>query len=242
MVTLSKLRRHGARALLGILVDRTGLTRVGKSLLGRGFDIRHGTTTCGIVRLESLNIESRSKGQGQFYVATPRYEFTHVLRQASIDPREYIFLDQGCGMGVVLLYAIEAGFRKVIGVEFSPDLAAIARENARKFCGDGDGRMEVVTGDATEFRIPLEPCVIFYFNPFSAAIAAATLARAKEAYDAGNCDIYLIWYNVTANAEPLFQADWLQMLADGRNRPGRASFLSASNLRLPYVIFKAKPR
>lgn len=240
LAVFSKLRHHGFRYLLGVVVARSGLTRTVKNVLDLCFDIRHGTRTYGIVRLESLTIESERRREGQFYVATPRYEFNHVMGKLGINPARYVFIDQGCGMGRVLLYAAEAGCRRVIGIELSTELAEIARQNIlrlRQHERNG-AEMEIVIGDAGELAVPLQPCIIYFFNPFSAAVTAASLAKIKESYEAGNQDIYIIWYNVTANAEPLFRAEWLELLSDSARESARNPFLMASNLRLPYAIFK----
>lgn len=219
---------------------RSGVTRAIKNALDLCFDFRHGTRTYGIVQLESLTIESERRREGQFYVATPRYEFKQVMAKIGINCARYVFIDQGCGMGRVLFYAAEAGFRRVIGIELSSELAAIARENLVRYRGKGRKcvEIEVMTGDAGEFAVPMRPCVIYFFNPFSAVVTAASLARIKEACEAGNRDIYIIWYNVTGNAEPLFRAEWLEMISGSARDSVRTSFLQASNLALPYAIFK----
>jgi SAM-dependent methyltransferase len=222
-----------------MVVARSGTTRAIKNVFDLYFDIRHGTKTYGIVQLESLKIDSERRDEGQFYVATPQYEFNHIIAKIHIGPADYTLIDQGCGMGRVFLYAAEAGFGHAIGVEFSPELAAIDRKNVQ-LCHrsrDKEVEIEVVTGDAGDFVVPNRPCVIYFFNPFSAAVAASCLARIKESYEAGNRDMYIIWYNVTSNAEPLFRADWLQLLHHGGGRLARSPFLSASNFRLPYAIF-----
>lgn len=240
LAIFSKLRHHGMRYLLGIVVARSGLTRMVKNVLDLCFDIRHGTRTYGVVRLENLTIESERRHEGQFYVATPRYEFNHVMAQLDINPSRYVFIDQGCGMGRVLIYAGEAGYRRVVGMELAPELAEIARQNILQFRRhERQGtEMEVVIGDAGDLVVPLQPCLIYFFNPFSAAVTTASLAKIKECYEAGNRDIYIIWYNVTGNAEPLFPAEWLEVVSDSSRDCAQSPFLMASNLRLPHAIFK----
>lgn len=235
-----KLQHYGVRYLLGVAMARSGLTRAIKASLDLCFDVRHGTKTYGIVRLDSLKIASERRHEGQFYVATPRYEFNHVIAKISINPARYVFVDQGCGMGRVLLYAAEARFRRVIGIELSPELAAIARQNVLRFRRNDRQRVdiEVMTGDAGELAVPMQPCVIYFFNPFSATVTAASLERIKEAYEAGNRDIYIIWYNVTNNSEPLFRAKWLELVSESARDRVHASFLRVSNLTLPHAIFK----
>lgn len=216
------------------------MTRAAKNATDYWFDVRHGTRTRGIVQLETLNIASARKADGQFYVATPRYEFTHMMKRIGVDPKAYVFIDLGCGMGRVLLYAAEAGFRRVIGVEFSPDLAAVARRNAARFSAGDGSEIHVVTADAAEFSFPPQPCIIFLFNPFSSAVMKTVLARIKQVYDAGNRDIYLIWYNVTTNTQPLFDAVWLETICAESGDTARNSLAWICNFKLPYAIFRAR--
>ena len=237
---LSKLRGRGLRNLSGILVERSGLTRAIKVALERCFDLSCRTKTSGRVRLDRLNIDSRRKADGEFYVATPHYEFRHLVRELGINPARYAFIDQGCGMGRVLLYAVKAGFRRVIGVEFSSELARRARENVRVYCGQERGDAEVIVSDAAEFEIPNEPCVVFFFNPFSGSVTNDILTQIRKVYDAGNREIYIIWYNVTANAKPLFLVPWLEMVSMQPSKENRNSFLFSAKLRLPYAIFRVR--
>lgn len=50
-------------------------------------------------------------------------------------PREYIFIDIGCGKGRVLAIASKLGFRRVIGIEMSPELCRVAVENSENWPG-----------------------------------------------------------------------------------------------------------
>ena len=236
----SAVHRLGLRRAAGMACARSGSTRALKTLLAQRFDFYHGTTTTGIVKLETLSIDSDRKSAGEFYVATPRYEFSSIMRCLPLERRDYVFVDLGCGMGAVLLYAIATGFRRALGVEFSSQLAQIARENASKFLKDHDGDINITVGDAAEFDIPMQPCVLFLFNPFSSAVTSAVLRNVKQVHDACHQEIYIIWYNITDNASPLFEQPWLEQHAVRDTRARHNSFLNAANFRLPFAIFKVR--
>jgi SAM-dependent methyltransferase len=93
--------------------------------------------------------------------------FQQMLNALGIDYSQFTFIDLGSGKGRPLLMASEYPFRKIIGVEFLPELHAIAEDNIRKFpderkrCKQVESRL----ADATAFEFPSEPLVIFMFHP-----------------------------------------------------------------------------
>ncbi|MGH6847078.1 MAG: class I SAM-dependent methyltransferase [Methylocella sp.] len=215
--------------------------RIMKNILDFIFDKRHGTDTADIVRLEDLTIESKKKRLGNFYVATPVYEFRKIIRHLGIDTTKYTFVDFGCGKGRVLLYAIDYKFLNIIGIEFSNQLAKIAADNIAKVDKENRCHPKIIVGDAAEFIIPREPCVLFFFNPFSDIVTSEVLSNIYNAYRANNLDIYVVWYNVTPCAAPLFEAPWLKILVGEQTCNtlwDERSLLQTAEISLPYSIFK----
>jgi len=87
-----------------------------------------------------------------------------------------VFLDLGCGAGRVLLEAAERHpFRRVIGVELEPSLAAAARELLER--NVPERRWEVVTADASEYEVPDDVTVAYLFDPFTGPVFDAVIAR-----------------------------------------------------------------
>jgi SAM-dependent methyltransferase len=246
--TTSSLRQRGVRETCiraaCALLARARLAKLLKSILGYSFDLRHGVRTAGKIQLDGLNIQSRNKKLGTFYIATPQYEFKGIISQLGIDAARYSFIDVGCGMGRVVLYAMDHRFARVTGVEFSPYLADIARRNVEKYSRRPRTSAQIVTADAAEYGLPNEPCVLWLFNPFVAAVTSEVLANVHRAYLAGNRDIFIIWYNVTANARPLFEAPWLQVISGEthyvKSQDARFEPLRAMELVFPYSILKAR--
>lgn len=85
-------------------------------------------------------------------------------------------LDVGCGKGRMLRFFSCYGFAKVDGVEYSPELAEIARRNMKKLglpC-------EVFTGDAAEFTGYDGYNYSFLFNPLLPATMERFVGKLKE--------------------------------------------------------------
>ncbi len=99
--------------------------------------------------------------------------FREVIDNLEIDFAQFTFIDIGCGKGRALLLAAEYPFARILGVELLPELNRIAQDNIRKFRfpppfenREGWGsRIEAVCEDASDYILPLEPLVIFLFNP-----------------------------------------------------------------------------
>ena len=94
----------------------------------------------------------------------------HIREQFS----PFTFVDLGCGKGRALLLTEKYDFQKIIGVEFSRQLAKIAAANAAKI---GSQRISIILADVRQFQFPPTPLVVFLYNPFSAAIFRSVMER-----------------------------------------------------------------
>jgi SAM-dependent methyltransferase len=108
--------------------------------------------------------------------------FTEIVRRCALAGPEHGFLDVGAGKGRALLLASEAGFGRVVGVERSAALCAVA-------CRNVGSRAEVVHADAADFPVPDDVDVAYLFDPFGAgplervlANVDASLARAPRVF------------------------------------------------------------
>jgi len=90
-----------------------------------------------------------------------------ALREVEPSHEYNAFLDFGSGKGRAVIVAATLPFRRSIGVEYAPELAAMSRDNIeraqhRLTCAD----IEIFEMDATEFNIPCDVSVIHFYNPF----------------------------------------------------------------------------
>lgn len=142
---------------LGILFGRTGKQQ-------DAFDLKYGTDTGRIVAQWMLDVDSPNAAFGLRYQASEEREVQDALTFLGADIRNFTFLDLGCGKGRTLLIAAKLECRQVIGVEFSQELAAIARKNL-SIMGIANG--SIVEADAADYRFPdCDDLVIYFYNPF----------------------------------------------------------------------------
>lgn len=136
----------------------TGIRRRWFSAAERRFDRRHGLDTAGLDHPQDYQ---ESVAGAVHYQGVRPSIFARMLAASGVDPSEFAFVDLGAGKGRALALAVQAGFRRVIGVELSPSLVDAARRNL-----SDRGQVELHVGDATRFRLPDEPTMLFLFNPF----------------------------------------------------------------------------
>lgn len=127
-------------------------------------------------------------GLAHHHVASHYQDFKTAIQGMEIRPDRDVFVDYGSGVGAVVLMAALYPFKRVIGVELSKDLSAIAhqlveRNRRRLRCQN----IELVTTDATAYALPDDVNVIFFYSPFHGSLLVkvfenirASLARAPR--------------------------------------------------------------
>jgi SAM-dependent methyltransferase len=135
------------------------------------FDARHGVDTGGVIPQSALDVEAPNWVHGSAYVATGPVDFAAVLAPFALDYATTSFVDLGCGKGRVLLMAGVLPFARVVGVEYSPRLAGIARDNLQRYRGPRAAEaISVEICDAICFEYPPGDLVVFMYHPFDEVI------------------------------------------------------------------------
>lgn len=147
------------------------------------FDWKYGTDTMRWVEKEDLGPESEPESfqHSYCYKATRARPFRRLLKELDL-PKDSNFIDIGAGKGRALLLASHYGFRKVIGVEFSPELCAVARKNVASYARKVNLKtpIEIVQADATKQAFGPEDGVFYLFNPFDAVLLEKFLSNIKQ--------------------------------------------------------------
>ena len=109
------------------------------------YEKRFGLDCGGWIEIDELNKsvnDERYKNFGVVFTSAPFEWMKKGINELSIDIKNVTLLDLGSGKGRVTSYALQQGFRKVIGVEWSLELASISVSNLNKLnatcvCGGG---------------------------------------------------------------------------------------------------------
>ena len=147
------------------------------------FDRRHGTDTGGMVPTVDLDIEDAStKWQSNLYLGSPARVTRHLIRSLEIKPSDYTFVDYGSGKGRVLFAATDFPFKKVVGVEISKALHAVAEQNLVNYRGAAPAsEIELWCGNALEYPLPAGDLVLHMYHPFGPDILKEMLQLIEQA-------------------------------------------------------------
>jgi len=153
----------------------------------RSFDRRHGTDTGGMVPTSELDIDDEgTKWQSNLYLGSPDRVTRHLIRSLDINPAAFTFVDYGSGKGRALFTAAELSFRKVVGVEISRDLHAVAEANLLRYVGDPlQSEIELWCGDARDYELPDGDLILHMYHPFGPDILKEMLKRIQAAAEPG---------------------------------------------------------
>lgn len=148
--------------------------------------------------------------QGTYYNPTDFAAFKSIMRCISIHPGRDVFIDYGSGKGRVLVMAATYPFRRVIGVEISDEMNQIARRNVEKVrrrltCTD----VEVITLDATQYELPADVNVIYFFNPFLEEVHQGVMAQIEKSLRTAPRPVTLIYYGAQF-ADKMDSCGWLR--------------------------------
>jgi predicted RNA methylase len=130
------------------------------------FDRRHGTETSTVfgVRFDDPPAPGQVVRSGAIQPAVMRNIFDNL----GVDPGGLTFVDLGSGKGRALLCAAALPFKRIVGVEWSTDLCAIARRNIEIFRSRHSSapEIEVKCLSVLDYEMPPGPIVVYIFNPF----------------------------------------------------------------------------
>jgi hypothetical protein len=131
------------------------------------------------------------------YAPTKIKRLKEIFGQLRVSYPDFIFLDVGSGKGRALLVASEFPFKRIIGVEFLPELNSIAEKNIRAYRSKTQkcSAIESLCCDATAYCIPPGNTVIFLSNPFEHPIVSRLMTNLRESLQSHSRQIYLIYHN-----------------------------------------------
>jgi precorrin-6B methylase 2 len=191
------LRQRGIRGTMERSLYYAWLYLTPAGINERRFDSRFGVNTSGVMSMHELGVKTPNVMHATEYSTTPIREFMRISKRLRIHHPEWVFVDIGAGKGKVMLLACHFPFKKVIGVEFAPDLARIAEENIASY--DHPGRrcqqVSVVQMDATAYSLPPEKSILFLNNPFRGPVLQRVIENIERSLQSHPRDLYVIYWN-----------------------------------------------
>jgi SAM-dependent methyltransferase len=131
------------------------------------------------------------------YQPTEPGSFREMMRDIRIDLREFTFIDIGSGKGRVLMMAADYPFRQIVGVELLPELHAIAQDNLARYKSESQRcfSIETICGDAREYEFPLDPIVLYLFNPLPELGLTPLIDNLLQSIRENPRAVYVIYHN-----------------------------------------------
>jgi hypothetical protein len=185
------------------------------------FDREYGVDTDGRFEgwtyLSDLNIPSSNWIDGNDYAAIEPIRFKHVLAGFDIAFEDYTFVDFGSGKGRALLLASEYPFKRIKGLEFSPELHRTAEENIRRYSSATQKCRDIksLNGDFADYALPPEASVLFFFHPCRIRVLSAVVAGIGQSLLSHPRPLYVAYVAPTREQEQLFaSAGFLEKIFD----------------------------
>jgi len=147
-------------------------------------------------------VGSPGQFQDRRYEAFPRLPLLWALAALRIDPTRFTFVDYGAGRGRAVLTAARLPFAACVGVEFSQTLHAEACDNVAAYPMDrlACRTITVVNVNAADYTLPSGDLVLFFYNPFTAAVLDRVAEQIEAAARAEPRDIRVIYVNPRRSA------------------------------------------
>jgi SAM-dependent methyltransferase len=170
--------------VLWMVLPRFRSTRAGRAVVDAQFDQQYGVDTGGLFRPKSHQVIGKHWTFGCSYQPVEPSAFLQILSRLRLSSPQFTFLDLGSGKGRTLLLASLFPFKKIIGVDYCPELNQIARRNATAFRAPQRlcNTIEIHDADAAEYPIPDGPLVLFLYNPFSEQVMSQVVRNVARSH------------------------------------------------------------
>lgn len=159
------------------------------------FDLRYRVDTVGGPTNRDILQAGPNADDGYGYTPIDRLFFDGAIRGLPIDHSLFSLVDYGSGKGKAVLLASGLPFRRVVGVEYSLPLNAVARRNLTRYRGAPRQTKEVhlVQADAAHFEPPPGPLVVLVCNAFREPVMRSVVRNLRSSYRRESRPIILVY-------------------------------------------------
>lgn|GEM_PF-486848 len=182
------------------ILNKDGLSNTTKRVMSSFFDylvdLKYGTDTFSWVDLDDLKIDGNKKKRAKMYQPTCTLPLRRLLKKLNISPGK-VFVDLGCGKGLVLLVASEFGFKEARGIELSPVLCDIAIKNCSIYKEKTRAGADFVVfmSDVIDYGLSDDEDVFYLFNPFDEYVLERALNNITASLQRRNREVLIIYRN-----------------------------------------------
>ncbi len=164
-----------------------------------------------------------------YYQPVSYGDFRKFLDTVPIHSEQDVFLDFGAGMGRAVCLAATYPFRSVMGVEISPELCTVARENVELVrpklrCQD----VQIIHANARDYAVPPHVSVIYLFHPFKGQTLTDVLSNIASSLSEAPREMFVLFYGPAESVAFQIQAAtcrWLALMSKTTLPTGRTGLL-----------------
>jgi SAM-dependent methyltransferase len=192
-------------------VIRPYITSKGRTQRPDNFDETWGVETKKPVRLFELTFIGGNEFYASSYEASPPGVPDGLISGLDIQYEDFSFVDLGSGKGRVLLVASQFPFKKIIGVEFSPELVETSLRNieAAKRANRRCDNIDVCCKDAADYIFPGENLVVYLYYPFDGKVMRKVIENLRLCLEKYRRRIIVVYVTPTC-ADLLDREHWLK--------------------------------
>jgi SAM-dependent methyltransferase len=128
-----------------------------------------------------------------------------AIERSGVDPKQFCFLDIGCGKGRPLIIASGYGFKDLIGVDYSATLCRVAERNLK---ARGVERFRIINSDAARFDYSRENTLAFLYHPFKDDVLGTVLDNLRIA----TLGHELVIAYVGSGGDLMLRQEWLEQI------------------------------
>jgi len=131
-------------------------------------DKKRNITTTAFIDVHKIQSSSPHLIEAKACQATHYRLLDFIFKKAlEIPYAESNFIDVGCGLGRVVIYASDFPFKSITGVDIGENIIEMAKTNTK------DRNINLICQDILNFSPPLGKNIYFLYNPFSTHILKA---------------------------------------------------------------------
>lgn len=195
--TIAFIRGHGVLSFLRELRYRVTNHYYERSL---------GVETAGTVKIEDLGF---ANSEFVDYAPIGYREIYSALERIPLEKSMSTFLDYGSGKGRAIIVAATLPFRRVIGIEISDRLLAIAEKNLNTMRHKRCKCVELFHMNATRYAVPGDVNLIYFFNPFGGRVVQKVVDNIYNSYKQTPREIYIIFFNNDLFESAVKNQNWI---------------------------------
>jgi len=146
----------------------------------RALEWRHRSETASHLYLEDLGLPAENR---VWHDPSEWIPVRRAFRRLGVRPGD-VCVDFGSGLGRALLVAAEFPFDRVLGVELSEQMNAVARRNVERNRSRFRARsVEIVTADALIYEVPDDMSVAYMYCPFYGEVFEGVMEKLFASVD-----------------------------------------------------------